>query len=189
MRRSARRASRRSGWRSDGDADKLDGFQLYLNGERILNLDSGERSISVIPFEPPCGERYEFYITAHDNLFRESPPSNRETWNGEPCPRTVRITFEELQVHNPPADELGRHNPGTIFGQFRVFSGVREETLGYDASHCWGAWIFEQCVGLKLERRNYSIMDDLFDWVYRGRDRCRGGPGSRRLISTFQIPI
>ena len=89
----------------------------------------------------------------------------------------MRITFEELQVHNPPADELGRHNPGPIFGKFRVFSGVREETLGYDASHCWGAWIFEQCVGLKLERRNYSIMDDLFDWVYRWRDRCRGGPG------------
>jgi hypothetical protein len=162
-------------WMWEGDRDRQDGYNIYLNGSRIAQIEAGRNSMSVMDYEPHCGEQLEFTVTAHDGL-RESPRSNVVTWTGAPCPRAVEIEFETLDLHSPPRDEAGRREPGPLYGEFWVNTGAETLSMPFDASACRGRGIFERCYGLKLSRGEYDIQR-LFDWVWDWKDRCTYAPG------------
>jgi len=92
-------------WHWAGDPASLAGYHLYVNGARVLTLDEDRTSLSDSPyFEPFCGETFEFHLTAYDDLGRESPPSNSQFLEGEPCLRRVRVTFGGFDTEALPDD-------------------------------------------------------------------------------------
>lgn len=89
-------------WGWDGDEAMISGFKLYVNGSFWRSLRRDIRSYEIGGSEPSCGERLEFQITAYSGPTavpdRESPPSNTRVWEGDACPRTVRVTFQSLDT-------------------------------------------------------------------------------------------
>jgi len=78
-----------------GDRNYIDGFNVYVNGIPAGNAGSNSYTHSVRYFEPPCGARYEFQMTAYKGR-GESPLSNSVYWSGEECPKRYRVSFERF---------------------------------------------------------------------------------------------
>jgi hypothetical protein len=148
------------GWRWTGERRNITGFRLYVNGNRrasIRNPDANQ--LNLREYLPPCGETSTYTLTAYRNeggIVRESPPSNAVHRAGAPCPRRVKVTFQQIQVSDLRyigGDMAGR---GPIYGAFWA-SGSRTQTLDFDGGRCWSVlWIFS-CRGVDLGNGTYQI--------------------------------
>jgi hypothetical protein len=91
-------------WDWTGDESTIDGFRLYRNGAMFQEIpDPTARGmlIGASDAHPPCGESYEYNLTAYQGfpgVGPESDPSNTVLREGPPCPKTVTVTFEELNT-------------------------------------------------------------------------------------------
>ncbi len=128
-------------WSWDGDPDWLLGFEMRINGNLVstaAEIDPDRRALDLEDFVPRCGEVLEFqlYAIGRDQDSGESeysPPSNIQIWDGETCPRTVSVSFVEL---NPSSRS---DSPGPIYGSFyvndqRLEAEFREGRLSFDAT-------------------------------------------------------
>ncbi|MFB0536431.1 MAG: FHA domain-containing protein [Anaerolineae bacterium] len=173
-------------WQWEGDPASIEEFRVYSQcggaPGPIFRTPPDEPYISINSLEPDCSGRCEFHVTAY-GYGRESPPSNTWVWEGEECPRTVRVHFLSLQTGHLGDDEWWADNVGPIFGHFRV-SGMRygrielgEERLefnGVDYPNWWG----ERIRGYRLDHgREYSIQDifdRIGDWMIGCMGDCPG---------------
>jgi hypothetical protein len=184
-------------WYWNGDPARRAGYKFYLNGSHILSAPTGTYSLSVGDFEPPCGERYEFQMSVYDDAGQESALSNVAYWTAPACRRWAQVTFESLDVHDPPADEDGLHRPGPIYGGFYASTDAESQSLDFDACWCYfgpGMTFWGWCEGLKLEHGVYTI-PSIFDWIDTQMLECFGGgchsnsfnaPGSN--VVTLELP-
>jgi len=128
-------------WTWEGDEEWLLGFVLVVNGniiDSVAEIRPDLRSLDLAEFVPECGERLEFRIHAvgnypEDSLVQHSPPSNSQIWDGGTCPRTVLVSFVDM---NPS----GRSDsPGPIYGSFyandqRLEAEGREGRSSFDST-------------------------------------------------------
>jgi hypothetical protein len=135
---------------------------VYLNGSHILSVEEDTTSLSVRSYEPPCGERYEFYVTAYGGPGRESPPSNIAYWTGRVCPRIVRVTFERFTTARLGDDEWYADNVGPIRGYFEAI-GSTSARLSFDAGvllrgprRVWG---------YRLDDWSDYSVQEFFQWI------------------------
>jgi len=85
-------------WVWGGREADIDAFKIFANGSVIYApISKSERSIYIGFLEPTCGRSTRFHMTAYRGDL-ESPSSNTVSWVAESCPRTVLVTFDELQV-------------------------------------------------------------------------------------------
>jgi hypothetical protein len=180
-------------WLYYGDPTSIRGFGIYRNGAIV------GRRLSDEPFtggsgwtpagatayayafpsswRPACGTSDEFHVTTYGNDARESPPSNTATWDGQPCPRTVRIIFQTLETGNLGGDEREYDTVGPISGNFWASGNTREE-LDFHASVC--AILSSGCPhrdirhGFRLSHNATYQIQDIFDWVHTEQAECSG---------------
>lgn len=90
------------------DEDDIDGFRLYRDDVMIYQLaHPAWRAMIAMPVAVPCGTDYTYHVTAYrgfPGVGPESDPSNTVTRSGDPCPRTVAVTFETLHTGCMAAD-------------------------------------------------------------------------------------
>ena len=122
--------------------------------------------MSVRPYEPPCGERYEFHMTAYRDD-RESPPSNRAYWSVGECPEDVAVIFRT--VHLLDGDLWVT---GPIYGRF----WANDQVLEFRAAR-W-LWTFG-ALGVQ----------ELFDWIHRGQLECPGCEYEAPLSNHVVVPL
>jgi len=168
-------------WDWDGDIRSIQGFKLYMNGNFIRWFPPNERDATWEQIGAYCVDEWEFHMTAFGgpdphNPDVESPPGNSIVWDTMPCQKHIRVTFETINLHNPPADEGGAHNPGPLSGSFIAAAGANMETLSFDAVHCLRFPFppFEECFGMKLGAGMHSIQQ-IFDRIHQARDACTPG--------------
>jgi hypothetical protein len=127
-------------WTWEGDGDQLEGFNLYVDGSRVERVE-GRMYQVVGGYEPQCGERHGFTVTAYGGG-GESLPSNTVTWAEDPCPRQVRVTFETLHTQELP-DRYWRAVPSfggfsaqcTTVGEVNWDQGLGSFVFGLGESH------------------------------------------------------
>jgi hypothetical protein len=175
-------------WTWSGDRESIDGFTVYLNDTYLFDLAADRRSQSIGYLEPPCGERMEFEMTAHSGRTfpadRESPRSNTVYWEGEECPRTVRVTFERLTTHGyigedeytgPLHSRSGGPNvQGPILGNFWASSSSDHEVISFDAARCY-YYVVAWCQGIYLEPSSELGIEDMFDTIRTYYERLEDG--------------
>ncbi len=135
-------------WTWQGDAETIDGFNLYLNGalyQRYLETETNYAtgfatgSFRITPaYDPPCDGRDSYYVTARIDIGSrklESAPSNAVVVPGRPCSRTVRVYFDTLQTGDLGSDESDMSGVGPIFGEIWA-SGSARRTLGFWITRC-----------------------------------------------------
>ncbi|MBT4457754.1 MAG: hypothetical protein HOC56_05720 [Anaerolineae bacterium] len=192
-------------WRWEGNESEIDGFLFRRTSDtgaedNIWVYDPGARSLDLADYMPSCGERIEFYgivFRRIDGINIYSPPSNTVSWAADPCTYTANVTFTTLDVHNPPADEQGLHQPGPIYGEFWVSNGTTTEMLTFDACWCYfgpGSTFWGTCEGLELQSGTYSINRDIFGWIDRAKasclgDGCRSNSFHAPFSSSLHIPF
>jgi LysM repeat protein len=83
-----------------GDETTIDGFRLYRNDVMVYQMaHPAWRAIAVMPITMPCGQEYNYQVTAYrgfPGVGVESDRSNTVTRTGDPCQTTVVVTFEDL---------------------------------------------------------------------------------------------
>jgi hypothetical protein len=158
-------------WRWDGERSSIDGFYGYVNGNYAFRANRSLDNRLVQEWEPACGEASEFQLTVRADD-RESPRSNTEVWQGEPCPRTVRVEFYSLETGDLGDDEWNHDDVGPIHGHFRANSGDTEQRLDFDAVDP-GSWWGEETTGYRLDHNREYLIRDVFDWIWR-RMNCMG---------------
>jgi hypothetical protein len=175
-------------WTWGGDRAGVDGFRFYLNNTYLFDLAADRHSRSIGYLEPPCGERLEFQMTAFSGgtpaAERESPRSNTAYWEGEACPRIVRVTFERLRTHdNIGEDEYtgfmlahgGPYEQGPIFGNLWASSSSDFEVVSFDGAHCF-YWMVAHGYGVHLEPSSeLRIQEDIFDVIRTDWEPYRDG--------------
>jgi hypothetical protein len=187
-------------WTWSGDRESIDGFTVYLNDTYLFDLPADRRSQSIGYLEPLCGERMEFEMTAYSGRTfpadRESPRSNTVYWEGEVCPRTVRVTFERLTTHGyigedeytgPLYDLSGGPNAqGPILGNFWASSSSDHEVISFDGAYCY-YYVVAQCRGIDLEPSSeMRIQEDILDPIRTYYERLEEEGGS--LAPYFDAP-
>jgi hypothetical protein len=163
-------------WTWGGERESIGGFRVYLNDTYVFPLENDSHLHSVGYLEPPCGERMEFEMTAYSGRTlspdRESPRSNTVYWEGEACPRTVRVTFERLTTHGYIGDDErtgmlldvgGPNEQGPILGNFRASSSSDYEVIAFDGAYCW-YWMWAHADGIHLEPSSeMRVQEEIFD--------------------------
>jgi len=169
-------------WDWEGDIRTIQGFKLYLNGNYINEIPRDTRSVSWRQSGVLCVDEWEFHLTAYGGPESfaadiESAPSNSIRWEGVPCEQHIRVTFETLDVHDPPEDEGGHRRPGPITGSCAATTGGMMESVEFDAAHCepFPFPPFEICRGFRLEAGEYGVQG-LLDWIHREIEACPSGP-------------
>jgi hypothetical protein len=174
-------------WLYYGDPTSIRGFGIYRNGAIVGRRRSDEPAAGgsgwtpagatryTYPFpsswRPACGTSDEFHVTTYGNNVQESPRSNTVTWEGPPCPRTVRVTFGTLQTHDLPDDESGYDSQGPIFGDFTV-TGSDVASLSFNAAE-WPYRCYQECRGIRIRPNSrYSIDANLFATIRREIAEC-----------------
>ena len=152
--------------------------------------------MDIADIEPACGETIELVVRAFryndDGTTTYSRNSNSQLWTSrEACRHTAMITFQNLDVHNPPGDEDGLHFVGPLEGYFYVSNGSDIRSLSFDG--IWGSPNGYYHDGLKLYGGTYSIQS-LFDWINREMASCLGdgchsnsylAPGNDFIVITY----
>jgi hypothetical protein len=106
------------------DEEPIHGFRVYLNGA-LQWVEPPDARQSTLPYEwlsPPCGERYDFTVTAFRYGYPDGPesrPSNVvPVVGGEPgsedCSRTLIVRLETLST------EYLERDMGPVYGTFYV---------------------------------------------------------------------
>jgi hypothetical protein len=166
-------------WSWDGDPRTISGHKLYLNGN-FIDLEEGGTSgdLTWQQHGNYCVDRWEFYMTSFAGPIHapdlESAPGNTVVWDNVPCQKLIRVTFQTIDMHDPPADEGGHHNPGPLTGTFVASAGANMETLGFDGVRCYHFPVppFEDCFGVKLGQGQHDIQA-FFDYIRALHDACR----------------
>lgn len=168
-------------WNWEGDRNTIEGFKLYLDGNLIRVLPRDATHTTWHHMGAFCADTWNFTLTAYGgpdphHADIESAPGNTVAVEGVPCPKSVRVTFATLNLHHPPADEMGFHNPGPLAGNFTASAGANMENVAFDAVHCGFIPVppFEHCWGMKLDGGTYSIQA-ILDGIHHAQDEC--GPG------------
>ena len=140
-------------WRWEGDEDWLTSFLLFVNGAGVAEIPPDVRSMDLADYAPLCGEVFEFqlyanHIDAEAGTSEHSPPSNTRIWDGETCPRTVQVSFVELN----PVGRSGREGP--IYGSFyandvRLTAAYREGQSSFDATDD-PEWYLDRIINIPL---------------------------------------
>jgi hypothetical protein len=137
------------GWEYEPDEEELpiDGFRIYLN-DTLQWYEPSDSHFTALPDQwvhPPCGEEYDFKVTAYRGTYTdgfESPDSNVvSTFTGEigdeGCGRAVIVTFETLTTGNLGGD--GDRDPGDV-GPVYGSIYVNDQAIGFnlrcDANLC-----------------------------------------------------
>ncbi len=163
----------RMAWSWDGDRSMIEGFNVYVNDSLVRTVGRDLTSI-VVPTEPSCGERLEYEMTAFTghpySPDRESPRSNTYVFEGEPCPLTLRVTFETLHTYDLPDDYESEDLPGPIYGDFMVEASSGTEWLSFDAAYCYAGPfscfpVPVPCRGLGLGRHEDYSINTIFRWI------------------------
>jgi hypothetical protein len=124
-------------WQWEGNERTIDGFRVYVDGLRMGEAPAEARGVHV-PFEPGCERTHDVHMTA----FRrhpggdESPRSNTAVLHGIECPRTVRVTFQNLHTYSLPDDEESGGRLGPLWGYFRA----NGSHIGFDYE--WRGYVF-----------------------------------------------
>jgi hypothetical protein len=162
----------RMAWSWAGDRSMITGFNVYVNDSLVRTVGSDLTSI-VVPTEPSCGERLEYEMTAFSghpySPDRESPRSNTWVLEGEPCPLTLRVTFDTLHTHNLPDDYEGTA-VGPIYGNFIATGSSGTEELHFDGAYCYSGPfscfpVPVPCQGLGLGRHSHYSVARLLGWI------------------------
>jgi hypothetical protein len=109
------------------DEEPIDGFRIYLNNN-FQWVESPDALATMLPdewFNPPCGSRYVFSVTAYRGIIPEGPESyagiviREEPLYG--CAREIEISFLTLETFDlgsdgSSEDRLG--NVGPAYGDF-----------------------------------------------------------------------
>ncbi len=169
-------------WEWNGDPRSIEGFKLYLNGNFIEMFPRGNSGDTIWHQRGTyCVDRWNFQMTTFDGPSPHTPDlestqSNTVTWDSVPCLKLIRVTFETIDLHDPPADEGSEHNPGPLSGTFTTTAGVNMEALNFDAVHCprFPVPPFEKCFGFKLDTGEYSIQH-IFDRIHEVHEACVTG--------------
>jgi hypothetical protein len=168
-------------WEWDGNEDEIDGFAIaqvgpYDTTRLGIIYDPSARSLDIADIEPACGESIELVIYAF--RFNEDTPastsrvSNSQVWTSrEACRHTAMVTFQFLDVHNPPGDEDGLHKVGPLEGYFYTSNGSDTVAIGFNG--IWRSPNGYYHDGMKLSGGIYRIQD-LFDWINREIRSCIG---------------
>jgi LysM repeat protein len=90
-------------WDWLGDEAEIDGFRLYRNGAILYERDPMYHWTLIAEEDayPPCGETYDYEVTAYEGfpgVGPESDPSNTVSRTGPVCTTTVAVTFETLHT-------------------------------------------------------------------------------------------
>jgi hypothetical protein len=167
-------------WSWAGDRSTIDGFNVYVNDNLVRTVGSDLWEIRP-PTEPSCGQRLEYEMTAFSGHpftpDRESPRSNTYVFEGEPCPRTVRVHFQTLDTGHLGGDEREYDTVGPISGNFWVSGNTRGE-LDFHASVC--PILSSGCPhrdirhGFRLSHNAMYQIQDIFDWVHTEQASCHG---------------
>jgi len=180
-------------WFYYGDPTSIRGFGIYRNGAIVGRRLSDEpdpggsgwtpagatRYTYAFPssWRPACGTSDEFHVTSYGSGGRESPPSNTVAWDGQPCPRMVRVIFQTLEAGNLGGDEREYDTVGPLSGFFWASGNTRQE-LDFHASVC--AVVSGGCRhrdirhGFRLSHYATYRIQDIFDWVHREQASCLG---------------
>jgi hypothetical protein len=162
-------------WRWDGDRSTIDGFNVYVNDNLVRTVGSDLYNIRA-PTEPSCGQRLEYEMTAFSGHpftpDRESPRSNTDIFEGEPCPRTVRVIFDghTLTTHELYGVGAGGWGVTPIEGVL----WANDQQIEFDgADMTWAGAL----LGFDLySHHEYSIETDILHEIARWVDSCLG-PG------------
>lgn len=134
-------------WTWSGNEDDITGYRFFINGHRHALIDASRPNrVRLALYDPPCGETYEYSVTAyraHADGFniRESPPSNTVAVRGGSCPRRVRIKFTEMSVAPYLPDDFSCCK-GPYYGSFWA-TGSGEQKLDWRTGECKGfLWIY-----------------------------------------------
>jgi len=156
-------------WLWGGDREQIDGFHVYIDGNRVFNVNRNATSQSVADRAPLCGSgRLEFQISAYAGAI-ESPLSNMAYWSRQACPRVVRVTFESIRTRDLGDDEWWAEGEsvGPIGGNFWA-SGSTDARLSFNAVD-YSEWAWGRVRGYRLRHRtNYSIQsifDQIWTWI------------------------
>jgi pSer/pThr/pTyr-binding forkhead associated (FHA) protein len=147
-------------WLWGGDRESVNGFKVYLNDNFDRGLRKDISSYTLQGHEPACGERWEFQMTAYSGPTlvpeRESPPSNSVYWTGPPCPRVVRVAFNQLNTYDLRDARRMEGNLGPIFGSFYA-QGSNSESLYFDGADYPDGYLL----------RPYATHNirDIFNWI------------------------
>jgi hypothetical protein len=163
-------------WMWHGDEESLVYFNLYVNGSRVISLlpgffRDGVGIWSARAYAPPCGETYEFEMTAVGRYLLESERSNSITWVGEPCPRTARVNFYSIETAYLGDDEwwVDDGKAGPISGYFWVSTGGPQQRLEFRGNDP-GSWAWEHSAGYFLGHnqtyRIHDIFEQLWTWIH-----------------------
>jgi len=179
-------------WDWEGDIRTIEGFKLYLNGNFIRDIPREERDFTWQQSGTFCVDEWEFHLTTYDGPSPyepdlESPPGNSIVWDSVPCQKHIRVTFLTMDLHDPPRDQGGGHNPGPITGSFVASAGAHMETLDFGAVRCYHIPLppFQACTGIRLSAGEYSIQY-LFDHIQHEHDACI--PGLPCPTRSFHAP-
>jgi hypothetical protein len=173
-------------WLYYGDPTSIRGFGIYRNGAIVGRRLSDEpatggsgwtpagatRYTYSFPssWRPACGTLDEFHVTTYGNNMQESPRSNIVTWEGPPCPRTVRVIFDghTLTTHDLCCED----SPvGPITGEL----WANDQQLEFDGSDLSYGGTFN---GLWLESNHeYDIETQILHTIARWVDSCVSGGG------------
>ncbi|MCK6583199.1 MAG: Ig-like domain-containing protein [Anaerolineales bacterium] len=168
-------------WDWEGEIRSIQGFKLYLNGNFIGYYPPEVRDTTWRHSGGYCVHEWEFSLTAFGGPDPsppdvESPRSNSVIWDSVPCQMQIRVQFETINLHSPPADEGGERKPGPLSGSFLAASGANLEAVNFDAIHCprFPFPPFEDCFGFKLSAGEYPIQR-ILERVHEVQDDCRTG--------------
>jgi hypothetical protein len=168
-------------WEWEGDRSVISGFKLYLNGNLVQAFPRDVSDVTWLPPDLACVDSWELYLTAFSGPVVEpadieSPPGNSVVWEDLPCQERIRVTFQTLNLHHPPADD-GGFAPGPLYGGFAVSAGAGMENLRFDGNHCLPLPFppHEICLGLRLGAGTHSIQG-LFDEIRSSPDACYAEP-------------
>ncbi|MBN1180346.1 MAG: thrombospondin type 3 repeat-containing protein [Anaerolineae bacterium] len=156
-------------WQWDGDMGRLAGYRIYRDGSSIAMVGRSADPIRVLianRWQPLCGRRHEFSVTAFGEDGRESPHSNVVAWEGEACPRVVRVTFESITTFDLGDDEwwADGESVGSIVGNFWA-SGSTDQRLEFSAVD-YGEWAGERMRGYRLRHNQTYSIQEIFDQIW-----------------------
>jgi len=175
-----RRISLRWDYNPREDEDPIDGFRIYLNGnlQWVEPPDSLEAGLPYEWFNPPCGTRYTFLVTAFRYGFPDGPESMPalafvET-PAEDCTREIQINFVTLETFDLGGDGRYEDRHGDIGPPYGYFY-ANERQITFDARPSGGG-------GGSLDMPNGLTHNTTYDLMSMSADPTWGYSGMSSTI-------